>query len=58
MKNKAICGTRGWIDKSNDNFKEDDLKLYNREIMRLDMSLNEADKFNPEEKSRFCTIRP
>ena len=45
VENKAICGTRGWIDKSNDNFKEDDLKLYNREIMRLDMSLNEADKF-------------
>ena len=58
VENKAICGTRGWIDKSNDNFKEDDLKLYNREIMRLDMSLNEADKFNPEEKIAFLHYPP
>ena len=58
VENKAICGTRGWIDKSNDNFKENDLKLYNREIMRLDMSLNEADKFNPEEKIAFLHYPP
>ena len=58
VENKAICGTRGWIDKSNDNFKEDDLKIYNREIMRLDMSLCEAEKFSPEEKIAFLHYPP
>ena len=58
VENKAICGTRGWIDKSNDNFKEDDLKIYNRELMRLDMSLSEADKFACDEKIAFLHYPP
>ncbi|PJI07714.1 MULTISPECIES: metallophosphoesterase [Clostridium] len=38
----AICGTRGWIDKSFDNFDEHDKKIYRREIMRLKLSLDSA----------------
>lgn len=58
VENKAICGTRGWIDKSNDNFKEEDKKIYLREIMRLDMSLSEADKFEADEKIAFMHYPP
>lgn len=38
----AICGTRGWI--SMDNSEEHDEKIYNREVLRLKMSLDSAIK--------------
>ncbi|MCR3758814.1 metallophosphoesterase [Clostridium felsineum] len=40
----AICGTRGWIDKSFDNFDEHDKKIYKREIIRLRLSIDAAVK--------------
>lgn len=38
----AICGTRGWILPSSDNFNEDDNKIYQREGIRLELSLQAA----------------
>lgn len=38
-KNIGICGTRGWISKDNDEFKEEDEKIFNRELNRLKLSL-------------------
>lgn len=38
----AICGTRGWICPSNDNFTSHDRKIYNRELIRLKLSLDKA----------------
>lgn len=38
----AICGTRGWILPSSDNFTEDDNKIYQREGIRLELSLQAA----------------
>ncbi|MDD6920079.1 MAG: metallophosphoesterase [Eubacteriales bacterium] len=38
----AVCGTRGWICDGSDKFKEEDTKIYKREILRLEMSLNKA----------------
>ena len=35
----AICGTRGWLLPSSENFTEDDNKIYQREGIRLEMSL-------------------
>lgn len=35
-----ISGTRGWYSKDNDNFTEDDEKVFRRELMRLRMSLS------------------
>ncbi len=58
VENKAICGTRGWIDKSYDAFKTDDEKIYLRELMRLDMSLAAADKFDCDEKIAFLHYPP
>lgn len=40
----AICGTRGWICPGGENFKAHDEKIYNRELMRLRLSLDVAVK--------------
>lgn len=37
--NIAITGTRGWFSKDSEGFDENDLKVYNREIHRLKLSL-------------------
>lgn len=36
----AICGTRGWIHPAWDNFGAEDRKLFDREVLRLELSLN------------------
>ena len=38
----AICGTRGWILPESDKFTERDMKIYNREKIRLKLSLESA----------------
>lgn len=38
-----ISGTRGWYSKDSDNFTEEDEKIFNRELMRLKMSLSHLD---------------
>ncbi|SHE36470.1 metallophosphoesterase [Clostridium fallax] len=43
-KDWAICGTRGWICPENDKFTEKDKKIYDREQIRLKLSLDEAKK--------------
>lgn len=35
----AICGSRGWICPGETNFSAEDEKIYKRELMRLEMSL-------------------
>ena len=41
-KDYAICGTRGWICPFSDAFSEKDEKIYNRELIRLRLSLDTA----------------
>ncbi len=38
----AICGTRGWILPSAENFTDEDRKIYDREAIRLQLSLDAA----------------
>ncbi len=38
----AICGTRGWICPGGDKFQEEDKKIYEREQIRLKLSLDAA----------------
>lgn len=38
----GICGTRGWICPGTDGFDSHDQKIYNRELMRLEMSIEDA----------------
>lgn len=40
----AVCGTRWWNDPSSDGFDDEDLKIYNHELIRLVNSLKEACK--------------
>lgn len=35
----AICGTRGWIHPAWDSFDAEDEKIFNREVLRLELSL-------------------
>lgn len=46
--NTAICGTRGWILPSSDNFTPEDQKIYQRESIRLELSLQAAAKQQAE----------
>lgn len=45
--NLAICGTRGWILPGNDDFRPEDEKIYFREKLRLERSIQMAKK-DPE----------
>ena len=38
----AVCGSRGWLLPSSDNFTEDDKHIYEREGVRLELSLTAA----------------
>lgn len=44
----AICGTRGWVLPTSDEFKEHDLKIFKRELGRLRFSLDEAKSMGAE----------
>ncbi|NEU03757.1 MULTISPECIES: metallophosphoesterase [Clostridium] len=43
-KDYAICGSRGWITPINSKFTTHDKKIYDREIIRLKLSLDSAKK--------------
>lgn len=49
----AVCGTRGWILPSSDNFTADDSRIYTREGIRLQLSLEAAAAQSPE---RIITV--
>lgn len=38
----GICGTRGWIHPAWDNFGGEDRKIFDREVLRLELSLKHA----------------
>ena len=43
-KEYAICGTRGWVCPNSEKFTEKDKKIYERELIRLKLSLDAAKK--------------
>lgn len=57
-KNIAICGTRGWSYLGNGEASEDDRKIYEREIGRLVLSINDAKRYNPERIIVFFHFPP
>lgn len=57
-KNIAICGTRGWSYLGNGNCSDDDKKIYERELARLELSIADAKKHNPEEIIVFLHYPP
>ena len=42
--NICICGTRGWLTPDSEDFGEEDLVVYKRELLRLEMSLEAGKK--------------
>lgn len=48
-----ICGTRGWLVPDNFDFKEEDIKIYNREVDRLKNSIQ---SFNYDDKKNIKKI--
>ncbi len=46
--NYTICGTRGWKSRDDDSFNEEDAKIFNRELDRLKLSLEEGQKTGKE----------
>lgn len=42
----AICGTRGWIHPSWEGFGIDDKKIFDREVKRLELSLQSVSKYS------------
>lgn len=45
----AVCGSRGWKVPSNADFSAEDKKIYDRELIRLEMSLQSAVKQGAKE---------
>lgn len=43
-----LCGTRGWISPGDDNFSDEDKKIFNRELNRLELSLGSILKHGGE----------
>lgn len=39
----GICGTRGWVNPSSPGFTEHDAKIFNRELIRLELSLKDLE---------------
>ena len=54
--NIALCGTRGWT--FGDEHTAEDQKIYSREIIRMELSLKDAMKFNPEQIYAFVHYPP
>lgn len=48
-KKLAVCGSRGWICPGTDGFSAHDRKIYQREVLRLKMSLDDAKKQGADE---------
>ena len=42
----AVCGARGWISPADKTFKKDDEKIYKRELLRLETSLQKASELS------------
>ena len=48
-KKVAVCGSRGWICPGDEFFGQDDRKIYERELLRLEMSLEDGRASGAEE---------
>ncbi len=53
--NYIFCGTRSW-DVSTKNGKDEDKKIYERELIRLELALKEAEKLKSNENDKIVTL--
>ena len=54
--NYVFCGTRGWLVPDDKGLSKEDEKIYKREIIRLDMALNSAQRLKQEGDKLICMI--
>lgn len=54
----ALCGTRGWVCDDEAAMSEDDLRLYKRELLRLELSLEYARKMGAQNYIVFLHYPP
>ena len=55
--NYIICGTRGWsVPEENAEQNEDDKKIFNREVIRLELTLQTATKMKEKGDKIICMI--
>jgi len=50
----VLCGTRGWKCPGDDDFNQEDAKIYSRELQRLELSLNSIE--NAENKDLIVAM--
>jgi len=50
LEDAVFCGTRGWKHPGDDDFEDSDVKLYNRELQRLEISLGKATQMARQRK--------
>ncbi len=51
-----ICGTRGWLLPGDSEFRQDDQKIYKRELGRLELSLQAADKMRKQDQQMIVCL--
>lgn len=54
--NCVFCGTRGWTVSENGEYSEEDKKIFDRELIRLDLSLTSAKKILKDGDKLICMI--
>ena len=54
--NIIFCGTRGWILENDKNFTSEDKKIFDRELLRLEMSLKQAKELQVNNEPIVCLI--
>lgn len=56
FENVIICGSRAWCVEGSPDFKEQDRKIYLREVERLRLALKSAEKIKQEGDEIYCLI--
>ncbi len=51
-----LCGTRGWVLPQDDAFTKEDEKIFNREVIRLNLSLDALKRLKQQEKQERVSI--
>ena len=54
--NQIICGSRAWSVEGSPDFKEQDRKIYLREVERLRLALKSAEKIKEDGDEIYCLI--
>ena len=51
-----FCGTRGWEHNEGKNYTKEDEAIFNREILRLELSINQAKKLQTNNEEIICLM--